>query len=86
MYFQVGSSNWIFMSRKYGAVWETSKYPGPGPLQLRFVVTSGFDGKNVWAENVLPANWKTGVTYDSKVQIDDIALEGCTPCADSHWN
>ncbi|XP_021743128.1 expansin-like A2 [Chenopodium quinoa] len=83
---RVGSTNWSFMNRKYGAIWETTKYPGPGPLQFRFVVTSGFDGKNVWAQNVLPANWKAGVTYDSKVQIDDIALQGCTPCADSHWN
>lgn len=74
------------MSRKYGAVWETNKYPGPGPLQFRFVVTSGFDGKTIWAENVLPGNWKPGVIYDSKVQIDDIALQGCTPCTDSHWN
>ncbi|XP_010690270.2 expansin-like A2 [Beta vulgaris subsp. vulgaris] len=83
---KVGSSNWTFMSRKYGAVWETNKYPGPGPLQFRFVVTSGFDGKTIWAENVLPGNWKPGVIYDSKVQIDDIALQGCTPCTDSHWN
>ncbi|CAO2815712.1 unnamed protein product [Amaranthus hypochondriacus] len=84
---EVGSSNWIFMSRKYGAVWETSRVPGPGPLQFRFVVTAGFDGKYIWAENVLPANWKPGVIYDSKVQIDDVALEGCTtPCSDSHWN
>uniref|UniRef100_A0A803NDU3 Uncharacterized protein n=1 Tax=Chenopodium quinoa TaxID=63459 RepID=A0A803NDU3_CHEQI len=72
---RVGSTNWSFMNRKYGAIWETTKYPGPGPLQFRFVVTSGFDGKNVWAQNVLPANWKAGVTYDSKVQIDDIALQ-----------
>ncbi|KAK9666702.1 hypothetical protein RND81_14G204900 [Saponaria officinalis] len=80
---KVGSTHWTYMTRKYGAVWETSRAPGAGPLQFRFVVTSGFDGKNIWARNVLPADWKTGVIYDSKVQIDDIALDGCTPC---QWN
>ncbi|KAH9604888.1 hypothetical protein KSS87_013650 [Heliosperma pusillum] len=83
---KVGSSHWTFMTRKYGSVWETNRVPSNGPLQFRFVVTSGFDGKTIWAKNVLPANWKLGGIYDSKVQIDDIALEGCTPCADSHWN
>lgn len=83
---QVGSSNWIFMSRKYGAVWETSKAPSSGPLQFRFVVTSGFDGKYIWAQNVLPANWKPGGIYDTRLQIHDIALDGCMPCAEYQWN
>ncbi|CAO2813677.1 unnamed protein product [Amaranthus hypochondriacus] len=83
---EVGSANWTFMSRKYGAVWETSRFPGAGPLQFRFVVTAGFDGKYIWAKNVLPANWRPGVVYDSKVQIDDVALQGCSPCSDTHWN
>ncbi|CAO2813676.1 unnamed protein product [Amaranthus hypochondriacus] len=74
------------MSRKYGAVWETSRFPGAGPLQFRFVVTAGFDGKYICAKNVLPANWRPGVVYDSKVQIDDVALQGCSPCSDTHWN
>ncbi|XVF45629.1 hypothetical protein PTKIN_Ptkin02bG0221900 [Pterospermum kingtungense] len=81
---QVGSSNWGFMSRKHGAVWETSRVPN-GALQFRFVITSGFDGKWVWAKNVLPADWKTGVVYDSGVQITDIAQEGCFPCDERHW-
>ncbi|XVF68029.1 hypothetical protein PTKIN_Ptkin10aG0170000 [Pterospermum kingtungense] len=81
---QVGSSNWNFMSRNYGAVWDTSRVPN-GALQFRFVVTSGYDGKGVWAKSVLPADWKTGVVYDSGVQITDIAQEGCSPCDDSQW-
>ena len=82
--FQVGSSNWNFMSRNHGAVWDTSRVPN-GALQFRFVITSGFDGKWIWAKTVLPADWKTGVVYDSGVQITDIAQEGCSACDDGHW-
>ncbi|GLT70639.1 hypothetical protein SLA2020_427030 [Shorea laevis] len=82
---QVGSSNWGFMSRNHGAVWDTSRVPS-GPLQFRLVVTGGYDGKWIWAQkNVLPADWKTGVIYDSGVQIDDIAQEGCSPCDIGPW-
>ncbi|KAK8522261.1 hypothetical protein V6N13_115240 [Hibiscus sabdariffa] len=82
---RVGSSNWSFMSRKHGAVWDTSRVPN-GALQFRFVVTGGFDGKWIWAKTVvLPADWRIGVVYDSGVQITDIAQEGCFPCDDSQW-
>ncbi|XP_050230885.1 expansin-like A1 [Mercurialis annua] len=81
---QVGSSNWGYMSRNYGAVWDTDRVP-EGALQFRFVVTGGYDGKWIWAKSVLPADWKAGVVYDSGVQITDIAQEGCSPCDDSIW-
>ncbi|KAF7841683.1 expansin-like A2 [Senna tora] len=81
---QVGSSNWSFLSRNYGAVWDTSRVPR-GALQMRIVVTSGYDGKWIWAKKVLPADWKAGVVYDSGVQISDIAQEGCSPCDNSTW-
>ncbi|KAF4357620.1 hypothetical protein F8388_007156 [Cannabis sativa] len=81
---QVGSANWGFMSRNHGAVWDTSKVPA-GAIQLRLVVTSGYDGRWVWAKSVLPSDWKTGGVYDSGIQIDDIAQEGCSPCDDGTW-
>lgn len=81
---QVGSSNWSFMSRNFGAVWDTSRVPS-GALQFRFVITAGFDGKWIWAEHVLPADWKNGEIYDTGVQITDIAKEGCSPCDDGTW-
>ncbi|CAN6544761.1 unnamed protein product [Malus baccata var. baccata] len=81
---QVGSSNWSFLSRNHGAIWDTSRVPA-GALQFRFVVTAGYDGKTVWAPNVLPVNWKPGVIYDTKVQISDIAQEGCSHCDDGSW-
>ncbi|TXG64982.1 hypothetical protein EZV62_011976 [Acer yangbiense] len=78
---QVGSSSWNYMTRTYGAVWNTSRVPN-GELQFRFVVTSGYDGKYVWAQHVLPANWKPGMIYDSGVQINDINI-GQESCSDS---
>ncbi|KAK7264080.1 hypothetical protein RJT34_31683 [Clitoria ternatea] len=81
---QVGSSNWVFMSRNYGAVWDTNRVP-KGELQFRLVVTAGYDGKWVWAQKVLPADWETGVVYDTGLQITDIAQEGCSPCDDGSW-
>ncbi|KAK5837290.1 hypothetical protein PVK06_013100 [Gossypium arboreum] len=81
---QVGSSNWNFMKRNHGAVWDTSRAPN-GALQFRFVVTSGYDGKWIWAKTVLPVDWKSGVVYDSGVQINEIAKEGCFHCDYSFW-
>lgn len=71
---QVDSPNWTFMSRNHGAVWNSSRVPS-GALQLRVVVTAGYDGKYVWAKKALPGNWKNGVVYDSGVQITDVAQE-----------
>ncbi|PIA46971.1 hypothetical protein AQUCO_01500481v1 [Aquilegia coerulea] len=81
---QVGRSNYMYLTRNHGAIWDTSRFP-MGPLQFRIVVTGGYDGKMVWAPNVLPADWKTGVIYDANVQIDDIAQEGCSSCDDQEW-
>ncbi|XP_019165210.1 PREDICTED: expansin-like A2 [Ipomoea nil] len=81
---QVGSSNWNFMSRNHGAIWDTSRVPS-GALQFRFVVTAGYDGKWYWAKNVMPADWKNGVIYDAALQITDIAQEGCSPCDHDDW-
>nr|XP_010943941.1 expansin-like A2 [Elaeis guineensis] len=82
---QVGSTNWRYMTRDYGAVWSTNRAP-VGPLQFRMVVTGGYDGKWVWAQKaVLPVEWKTGLVYDSGVQITDIAQEGCSPCDTREW-
>ncbi|KAL9266097.1 Expansin-like A1-like protein [Drosera capensis] len=81
---KVGLSIGTSMSRNFGAVWDTSKAP-PGPLLLKFKVTSGFNGKYVQASNPLPADWKPGFIYDTGVQISDIAQESCSPCNDKPW-
>ncbi|RLN39925.1 hypothetical protein C2845_PM01G20220 [Panicum miliaceum] len=81
----VGSSNWRFMTREHGPAWSTAQAPA-GPLQLRLVVTGGYDGKWVWAESeVLPRRWEAGRVYDAGVQVADVAHEGCYPCDTHEW-
>lgn len=81
---KVGLSNGTSMSRNFGAIWDTSKTP-PGPLLLKFKVTSGFNGKYILASKALPADWRPGFVYDTGVQISDIAQESCSPCNDKPW-
>uniref|UniRef100_A0A0D9VP69 Expansin-like EG45 domain-containing protein n=1 Tax=Leersia perrieri TaxID=77586 RepID=A0A0D9VP69_9ORYZ len=82
---QVGSSSWKFMTREHGPSWSMANAP-PGPLQLRMVITGGYDGKWVWANReVLPARRRSGEVYDTGVQITDIAQEGCFPCDTHEW-
>ncbi|KVH96047.1 Barwin-like endoglucanase [Cynara cardunculus var. scolymus] len=76
---KVGSTNWSFLRRKSGAVWDTDRVPA-GKLQFRLLVTAGYDRKSIWAKSVLPADWNAGIVYDSGVQIEDVAEEGCGRC------
>ncbi|KAL6905271.1 hypothetical protein ACP4OV_002872 [Aristida adscensionis] len=81
----VGSSNWRFMTRAHGPAWSTAQAPA-APLQLRLVVTGGYDGKWVRAASeVLPRRWEAGRVYDAGVQITDVAQEGCYPCDAREW-
>ena len=72
------------MSRNYGAIWDTSRVPS-GALQLRLLVTAGYDGKMYWAKSVVPADWTNAAVYDAGIQITDIAQEGCPICDDGTW-
>lgn len=78
------SPNWKAMAREQGGpAWSTGQAPA-GPLQLRMVVTGGYDGKWVWADGeVIPRRWTAGRVYDTGVQINDVALEGCSGHCDS---
>ncbi|XP_022136179.1 expansin-like A2 [Momordica charantia] len=83
---EVGSYDWVSLKRNYGAVWDTNKVP-KGALKMRIAVTAGYDGKWLWSNYVLPADWKNGMIYDTRLQIDDIAKESCPPsqCGDAPW-
>ncbi|KAK1325105.1 Expansin-like A1 [Acorus calamus] len=81
---EAGGWNWRFMTRNYGAVWNTTHAPA-GPLQFRMVVTGGYDGLMVWPEKGIPAEWKAGAVYDLGSQIRAVAQEACSPCDASDW-
>ncbi|KAM5581234.1 expansin-A22-like [Rosa sericea] len=55
------NSGWISMTRNWGQVWQTGvKLVGQS---LSFRVTAG-DGEVLWLDNVAPANWQFGQTYE----------------------
>uniref|UniRef100_A0ACD5TIH7 Uncharacterized protein n=1 Tax=Avena sativa TaxID=4498 RepID=A0ACD5TIH7_AVESA len=82
------SSGWKALARERGGpAWSTGQAPA-GPLQIRMVVTGGYDGKWVWADReVIPRRWAAGRVYDTGVQITDVALEGCSEsqCDTQEW-
>uniref|UniRef100_A0ACD5U4L6 Uncharacterized protein n=1 Tax=Avena sativa TaxID=4498 RepID=A0ACD5U4L6_AVESA len=82
------SSGWKALARERGGpAWSTGQAPA-GPLQIRMVVTGGYDGKWVWADReVIPRRWTAGRVYDTGVQITDVALEGCSEsqCDTQEW-
>ncbi|CAA0827739.1 Expansin-like A1 [Striga hermonthica] len=81
----VGStSRWKYLTRLHGAVWNTSRVPA-GDLQIRFMVTAGYDEKWYSAKHALRKDWRGGATYDLGLQITDIAQEDCSPCDNSTW-
>jgi hypothetical protein len=51
------------------------------------VVTGGYDGKWLWADReVIPRRWTVGRVYDTGLQIDDVALDGCSGhCDTREW-
>ncbi|KAG2679970.1 hypothetical protein I3760_11G076500 [Carya illinoinensis] len=58
--------HWRGMQKAFGAVWEMSNQVPSGSIKIRFQV-GGFG----WVEskNDLPALWKSGVAYDSNIQL-----------------
>jgi len=61
---QRGQKRWEALRRAYGAVFDFANPPS-GEIRLRFQV-----GYKYWLlpKIAIPANWKPGATYDSKVQ------------------
>ncbi|KAG7955511.1 hypothetical protein I3843_11G075600 [Carya illinoinensis] len=57
---------WKGMHKAFGAVWDMSNGVPSGPIKLRFQVSG-----SGWVESKtdLPASWKSGVAYDSDIQL-----------------
>ncbi|KAG2679955.1 hypothetical protein I3760_11G075600 [Carya illinoinensis] len=63
---QKDSKQWRGMHKAFGAVWDMSNEVPSGPIKLRFKVRgSGW----IESKNNLPALWKSGVAYDSEIQL-----------------
>ena len=65
---QEDRQQWKGMRRAYGGVWDMVS-PPKGALTLR-VLASDNDGQK-WFQmrNVIPADWKAGVPYDSAFEL-----------------
>ncbi|OVA16034.1 Expansin/pollen allergen [Macleaya cordata] len=73
-------TSWVSMSKKYGAVWETSPVPQE-PLNFRLFVYRGYDRYFIFSATALPVDWKVGAVYDLGVQMNDVfdKRDGCSP-------
>ncbi|KAL6287760.1 hypothetical protein ACE6H2_012150 [Prunus campanulata] len=60
------STDWLQMSRNWGQVWQTgSNIVGQS---LSFLVTTS-DGKTLRFDDVAPANWQFGQTYEGRINF-----------------
>ncbi|KAJ9707029.1 hypothetical protein PVL29_002147 [Vitis rotundifolia] len=63
------SQAWRSMRKSHGAVWDMAN-PPKGPVNLRLQVSGRGGQKWVQLMNVIPSDWKAGVAYDSRFQLD----------------
>ncbi|KAG6687542.1 hypothetical protein I3843_11G076800 [Carya illinoinensis] len=63
---QEDCKHWRGMHKAFGVVWDMSNEVPSGSIKLRFKASS-----SGWVEskNDLPAFWKSGVAYDSEIQL-----------------
>ncbi|KAE8678635.1 Expansin-like B1 [Hibiscus syriacus] len=65
---QEDCKEWIGMRRAYGAVFDTAN-PPYGAITLRFQVRGSAGLTWVQAPNVIPSDWKSGVAYETDIQL-----------------
>lgn len=59
-------TNWMAMSRNWGANWQSLAYLNRQSLSFRVTLT---DGQTQVFNNVIPSNWQFGQAFSSRVQF-----------------
>jgi hypothetical protein len=57
---------WVTMRRSYGAVFDFAN-PPKGEIRLRFQVSKNIKAHHVVSRFAIPATWKAGATYSTKI-------------------
>ncbi|KAK2356363.1 expansin B1 [Trifolium repens] len=57
---------WVAMRRSYGAVFDFAN-PPKGEIRLRFQVSKNIKAHHVVSRFAIPATWKAGATYSTKI-------------------
>jgi hypothetical protein len=66
IYMQREQHQWVAMRRSYGAVFDFAN-PPKGEIRLRFQVSKNIKAHHVISRFAIPATWKAGATYSTKI-------------------
>lgn len=66
VYIKGSGTDWMAMSRNWGANWQSNAYLNAQSLSFRVTTT---DGETKLFQDIVPSNWAFGQTFSSAVQF-----------------